>query len=175
MEKEDLKISKAAITDVDALFRISHKTFLESFAKFNTEEDMRLYMDSHINPQKLAAEMSNPDSEFYLAEKDNKVIGYLKVNFGAAQNDLNDERSLEIERIYISNEFYGKGYGQVLFDKAVTIAKSHNLDYIWLGVWEKNEKAINFYIRNGMSKFSQHSFMLGNDRQTDILMKLELQ
>ena len=170
----DIEIIKATLADVDNLALISYKTFHESFAKYNTEEDMRLYMDEHINPQKLASEISNPESEFYLAEKDHQVIGYLKINFGTAQNDLNDKHSLEIERIYISNEFYGKGYGQLLFDKAIAVAKSHNLDYIWLGVWENNTKAIHFYIRNGMVKFGQHPFMLGNDRQTDILMKLDL-
>lgn len=169
-----LEIIKADTNDAESLFQISLKTFTESFAHLNTKENMPLYLAENITVEKIAAELSNPGSEFYLAKLNNKIIGYLKVNFAGAQKDVHDNKSLEVERIYISNEFYGKGFGQILFDKAIAIAKSHDLNYLWLGVWEKNEKAINFYIRNGMSKFSQHSFMLGKDKQTDILMKLEL-
>lgn len=175
MGTENFTIRLATLADIDEIFRISLKTFTESFAKYNTEENMKLYLTANINSAKLTEELNNPESEFYLAKKDEKVIGYLKINFGKAQTDINEKKALEIERIYISNEFYGKGYGQLLFDKAITIAKSRKLEYIWLGVWEHNTKAIDFYIRNGMTKFAQHPFMLGNDRQTDIMMKLELQ
>ena len=174
MKKDDFKIVKATIADSNEILFISRKTFYESFSKYNTKENMELYLEENLSDQKLIQELTNPDSEFYLAIKNNNVIGYLKVNFGAAQNDLNDHQSLEIERIYISNEFYGEGYGQLIFNKAIAIAKSHNLNYIWLGVWENNTKAINFYERNGMTAFSNHSFMFGKDKQTDILMKLEL-
>lgn len=166
MKKEDLKIIKATITNIDEVLFISRKTFVESYSKYNTKENMELYLEENITLQKLTHELNNPDSEFYLALKNSSVIGYLKVNFGPAQNDLNDNQSLEIERIYISNEFYGKGFGQLLFNKAVAIAKSHHLSYIWLGVWENNVKALNFYQRNGMTEFDKHSFMFGKDKQT---------
>lgn len=168
------KVVRATISDARTLYQISLKTFVESFAKFNTEADMQLYLSQHITPEKMAEELSHPDSKFYLAWVENKVIGYLKLNFAGAQNDVHDSRSLEIERIYVSKECYGKGFGQLLFDKAVAIAKAHQLDYLWLGVWEKNVKAIKFYERNGMSQFGQHPFLLGNDPQTDILMRLNL-
>lgn len=174
MKQEDLKIIKATTTNIDEILFISRKTFIESYSKYNTKENMELYLEENLSDQKLIQELTNPDSEFYLAIKNNNVIGYLKVNFGAAQNDLNDQQSLEIERIYISKEFYGKGFGQLLFNKAVAIATSHHLNYIWLGVWENNVKALNFYQRNGMVQFNKHAFMFGKDKQTDILMKLEL-
>ena len=80
--------------------------------------------------------------------------------------------SLEIERIYVLESFQGKKIGQILFNKAVEITKNLNLHTIWLGVWEKNISAINFYLKNGFEKFDQHIFRLGDDEQIDYMMRL---
>ncbi|MBP7822091.1 MAG: GNAT family N-acetyltransferase, partial [Saprospiraceae bacterium] len=102
------------------------------------------------------------------------VIGYLKLNFGSSQTELQDEKALEIERIYVSKEYHGKSVGQLLYDMAIQIAKQKNADYVWLGVWEENPRAINFYKKNGFVAFDKHIFKLGDDEQTDIMMKLKL-
>lgn len=98
----------------------------------------------------------------------------MKLNFGAAQNELKNKQCLEIERIYVLKEYHGKKIGQLLYDKAIQIAKEKNVNYVWLGVWEKNLRAINFYKKNGFVGFDKHIFKLGDDEQTDIMMKLEL-
>lgn len=72
------------------------------------------------------------------------------------------------------NQFHGKKIGQILYDKAFEIAKQLNADYVWLGVWEQNPKAIRFYEKNGFVPFDKHVFKLGSDEQTDIMMKLQL-
>jgi ribosomal protein S18 acetylase RimI-like enzyme len=87
---------------------------------------------------------------------------------------LQDNEALEIERIYVSKEFHGKKAGQVLYEKAMEVAKDKNADYVWLGVWEENQRAINFYKKNGFVEFDKHIFKLGNDEQTDIMMRLQL-
>ena len=170
----NFEIVKATITDVNDLADISRKTFIEAFAKDNTAANMQLYLDANITAEKMTTEMNDPDSEFYLAKNDSEVVGYLKVNFGKAQTELQDKNALEIERIYVSKDYYGKNLGQLLFSKAIAIAKANGLKNIWLGVWEKNERAINFYKKNGFTTFGNHSFVLGEDIQTDILMRLEL-
>jgi ribosomal protein S18 acetylase RimI-like enzyme len=96
------------------------------------------------------------------------------VNFGPSQTDVKDDKSLEIERIYVLKEFHGQQVGQMLFDKAIQIAKQQHADYVWLGVWEHNPRAIQFYKKNGFVEFDRHIFHLGNDAQTDIMMKLKL-
>lgn len=174
MENQNLKINKASITDIDAIVNISRKTFCETFAKDNSEENMQLYLAENVTVQKLTEEINHSNSEFYLVSNEAEVIGYLKVNFGNAQTELHDKQSLEIERIYVSAAFHGKKVGQLLFDKAVAIAKENQLKYIWLGVWEENRKAIGFYEKNGFIAFDKHDFILGTDKQTDIMMKLEL-
>jgi diamine N-acetyltransferase len=98
----------------------------------------------------------------------------LKINFKEAQTELKENKTIEIERIYVLKDFYGKNVGQLLYDKAIKIAKQKNVEYVWLGVWEENPRAINFYKKNGFVEFDKHIFKLGNDEQTDIMMKLKL-
>ena len=172
MDKIDIK--KVSLSDIEELRSISRQTFLETFADGNTESDMKKYLDENLSNNKLAGELIIQDSEFYFASIHNKVIGYLKINFGQAQTELKDQKSLEIERIYILKEFHGKKVGQILFDTALQIASRIKADYVWLGVWEKNFRAINFYKKNGFVEFDKHIFKLGNDDQTDIMMKLML-
>ena len=102
------------------------------------------------------------------------VVGYFKLNWGDAQKDIHDENAVEIERIYVLKEFQRKRIGQQMLAKTIELAKDKGAEYIWLGVWEKNIKAIRFYEKHGFEKFGEHVFMLGNDKQTDHLMKLVL-
>jgi ribosomal protein S18 acetylase RimI-like enzyme len=105
---------------------------------------------------------------------DEKIIGYLKVNFGKAQTDFKEDDSIEIERVYVMVEFHGKEVGKKLLVKAIEISREKNAKSVWLGVWEKNYKAIRFYHKNGFLEFGKHPFILGDDIQTDILMELQL-
>ena len=91
-----------------------------------------------------------------------------------AQTELKENIGLEIERIYVLKEFHGKNVGQILYDTAFEVAKRINAEYLWLGVWEHNPRAINFYKKNGFVEFDKHIFKLGDDEQTDIMMKLKL-
>jgi len=170
----DINIRQVTLNDIDQLQEIGRQTFYETFAGSNTEDDMHKYLDESFSETKLITELTDTNSEFYFAILDNKIIGYLKLNLGQSQTELKDDKALEIERIYVLKEFHGKKVGQILYDKAIEIAKQKNADYVWLGVWEKNPRAINFYKKNGFVEFDKHIFKLGEDEQTDIMMKLKL-
>jgi len=170
----EITINKIKRNEIDQLQKIGRLNFHETFSDSNSEENMKTYLDEKFSTEKLTEELTNKDSEFYFAALDDKVIGYLKINFGPSQTELNDEKSLEIERIYVSKEFHGKNAGQLLYEKAIEIAKQKNSYYIWLGVWEQNLRAISFYKKNGFTAFDKHIFKLGNDEQTDIMMKHQL-
>ncbi len=171
---DEIEIKKIGVPDIEQLQVIGRQTFFETFADGNTEENMQKYLEEGFTVDKLTSELTNPNSEFYFALFDNKVIGYLKINFGQAQTELKDKKALEIERIYVLKEFHGKKVGQILYDTAFKIAKQTGANYLWLGVWEENPRAINFYKKNGFVEFDKHIFKLGNDEQTDIMMKLQL-
>lgn len=171
---DKIVITKATINDIDQLQKIGRQTFLETFSAGNTDENMQKYLDEDFSKTKLTTELDDQNAEFYFATLDNNVIGYLKINFGLSQTELQDDKALEIERIYVLKDYHGKAVGQLLYDKAIQIARQKNADYIWLGVWEENPRAINFYKKNGFVEFDKHIFKLGNDEQTDIMMKLKL-
>jgi ribosomal protein S18 acetylase RimI-like enzyme len=112
--------------------------------------------------------------QYYLATAAEEPVGYLKLNFSAAQTEFKDEHALEIERIYVAKAYLGAGVGQLLINKAIAVAQESGLECVWLGVWEKNPRAIRFYEKQGFKQFGSHSFMLGQDEQTDILMKISV-
>ena len=172
MDKVELK--KASQTDINELQEIGRQTFFETFADCNTEENMQKYLSESYSFEKLTNEISNINSEFYLASLNNMTIGYLKINFDQAQTEFKEKHALEIERIYVLKEFHGKKIGQLLYGQAFQIAQQINAQYVWLGVWGNNTRAISFYRKNGFVEFDKHIFRLGDDDQTDILMKLEL-
>lgn len=169
-----MKIRKVNIQDVEKLKEIGRLTFSETFSSENSEKDMREYLEIGFSTEKLKTELTDKNAEFYFAELDNKVIGYLKVNFGQSQTEIKNKNALEIERIYVLKEFHGKKIGQILYGKAIKLAKEKNVEYVWLGVWEQNPRAIRFYEKNGFVAFDKHIFTLGKDEQTDIMMKLKL-
>lgn len=171
---EIIKISRVTSADINQLQAIGRKTFVEAFADQNSEQDIQTYLDKNLSISELSNELNNINSAFYFATLDNKIIGYLKINFGQAQTELKEKSSLEIERIYVLQEFHGKKVGQALLKKAIDIADSSATEYVWLGVWEKNLRAIHFYKKNGFIEFDKHIFKLGNDEQTDIMMRLKL-
>lgn len=170
----NIHIKKVTLNNINQLQKIGKQTFYETFSDGNTAENMTKYLDEGFSIEKLTTEISDNNAEFYFAALDEKIIGYLKLNFGQSQTELRDDKALEIERIYVLKDFHGKNIGQILYDKAIQVAKQKNADYVWLGVWEENPRAINFYKKNGFIEFDKHIFKLGNDEQTDIMMKLKL-
>lgn len=171
---ENILIRKVHLNDAEKLRDIGIRTFHETFASQNSEENMRQYLDEKFSIDALTAELSDPDSQFFFAMSGDDVVGYLKLNTGKAQTELKNHSALEIERIYVAKEYHGKKVGQLLYEKALAIARDMNADYLWLGVWEENPRAISFYRKNGFVEFDKHIFKLGDDEQTDIMMKLSL-
>ena len=167
-------IKKIGLDQLVPLQEIGRKTFYDTFFESDSEESMKAYLATSFSTQKLTAELENPHSEFYFATQNEVVIGYLKINFGPAQTELQDGNSIEIERIYVLQDYHGKKVGQLLFEKAIAIAKDNSCSYVWLGVWEENHRALQFYSKNGFVAFDKHIFVLGDEAQTDIMMKLVL-
>ena len=171
---ENIITRRITLNDLEKLQEIGRKTFEETFSESNSEVNMNNYLEDSFSKEKLTAELQNKNSEFYFAILEDEVIGYLKINFGESQTELKDKNALEIQRIYVAKEFHGKSVGQILYDKAIEIAKQKASEYVWLGVWEENLRAISFYKKNGFVAFDKHVFRLGDDEQTDIMMKMKL-
>ena len=168
---ENIKIRNVSIKDYAHVQAIGRETFYETFAQSNSEDDMQKYLSDSFNDEKVKAELSSPESLFYIAWQNDTSIGYLKINFGDAQTEIQSLHSLEIERIYVKPLYHGKKIGQLLYEKALAIALQKGKKSIWLGVWNQNSRAIRFYEKNGFVAFDKHSFLVGKDEQTDIMMQ----
>ncbi|MES2113056.1 MAG: GNAT family N-acetyltransferase [Bacteroidota bacterium] len=169
------QIVPVQISDADALLELSLSTFLDFFGPpVNEQKNIDAYTSVAFIPQKVLSELNNPDSQFYFAKDGGEIAGYIKLNFNTAQNEFKDPQAVEVERIYVARAHHKKQIGSQLLNFAIDIALNKNLDYIWLGVWDHNHRAIAFYERNGFQIFSSHDFVLGDDVQTDLLMKKEL-
>jgi ribosomal protein S18 acetylase RimI-like enzyme len=171
---ETIHLKQIFLSQLPELQKLGRQTFAETFGEKNSKEDLDAYLEESFNTAQLHKELSDPDSQFFIAYDHEQAIGYLKINTGAAQTEQKLDNALEIQRIYVRKKYFGKAVGQLLFNKAVQVAKEKKVDTIWLGVWEKNVRAIQFYKKNGFVEFDKHIFQLGNDPQTDLLMSVAI-
>lgn len=167
-------IRKVKSDEIVELLEVSRTTFIDTYSSRNTAENMEEYIRINFNRKKLETELADINSEFIFAEVQHRIVGYLKLNFKTSQTEPLDPAAAEIERIYVLSEFKGKGIGKSLFQEAVLLSENRNAKFLWLGVWEENQMAIEFYKKQGMTIFDKHIFQLGEDKQTDLMMRLEL-
>lgn len=170
----ELTMKKCTIDDLNLLRELSYKTYNETFRHMNTPSNMKAYLEQAFDIGKMHDELSNSNSLFYFLYADKESAGYLKLNEYEAQTDINDSQSIEIERIYVAKEFQGRGLGKILIYKAINIANNQGKSYIWLGVWEKNDRGIQFYKKNGFYVIGKHSFFMGEEEQTDFILRKDL-
>jgi ribosomal protein S18 acetylase RimI-like enzyme len=161
----------ATLHDAALIADLSRQTFYESFAADNTKENMDKFMSERFNKELLMAEVGAPKNIFILANYKNKPAGYVRLREDNNPPKLAGLSTIEIARIYALQEMIGKGVGKALMEKSLAIAREKEKQLIWLGVWEKNYRAIEFYTKWGFKKFDEHPFVLGDDVQTDWLMR----
>ena len=164
-------IRYATTADAESIALLSRQTFYDTFAEFNTSDDMDKFMKESFNMQKLTNEVIAPQNIFLTAFMDNELVGYAKLSTSENPPELENTAAIEIGRIYAAQKTIGLGVGKSLMLECISAAAKKNKQVIWLGVWEHNQRAISFYSKFGFEKFGEHDFVLGNDVQTDWLMK----
>lgn len=157
------------------LATLAAKTFFDTFAKDNTPENMALHLKTSYSPEIQLRELSAPENIFLIAELENVAVGFAQLILDSRNEALTGNRTLEIRRIYASQEVIGKGIGKELMKASIQEAKQRGYDSLWLGVWEKNPRAIAFYKKWGFREVGRHVFMVGDDPQTDFIMELEVE
>lgn len=168
-----IEIKKAGYADAALIANLSRETFYDTFAEFNTKEDMDKFLAEQFSKEYLMAQVSEVGNIFLLAYSDDQPAGYVFLK-ESTHEALNNKNSIEISRLYAKSSFIGKGIGKALMDAAIEEAKKLQKTVIWLGVWEHNHRAINFYKKCGFEKFAEQDFILGNDLQHDWVMKKQL-
>jgi len=170
----EISIRLATTKDAERIADLSRKTFKETFAADNSRENMDKFLNEQFTKGRLMMEVGEPENIFLLAYLDDELAGYAKLRDGNRPDPLKDIPCLEIARLYVLEEMMGHGVGKQLMRNALDIAEELDKKMVWLGVWEKNQRAINFYTKFGFEKFGDWEFQLGDDMQNDWLMKKAL-
>ena len=170
----ELTYTKCSLQNVEQLRLISEQTFVNAFEKDNDPSDFKDYIEKAFALNKIKAELLNPDSDFYFVYRNDELAGYFKLNVLSAQSDVKRDDSIELERIYVLKAYQSLGLGKQILDRIKSLAQEKNKKMLWLGVWEENTRAIQFYQRHGFQKFDTHPYFIGTDEQTDWLMRFDL-
>lgn len=167
---ETINIRYATLQDNKLLAEIGAETFSDSFAADNTPENMAAYLAASFSPEKQGRELADPRARFLIAEAGNEVAGFAHLKFGGAPAAVASQNPMEIARIYARKPWIGRGIGARLMARCLREAESAGCDVVWLGVWEKNPRAIAFYAKWGFAEVGEHHFQLGDDLQRDLLL-----
>jgi len=169
-----MNIRYGTANDAKLLSELGAKTFYDTFINDNTPENMAAYLKAAFAPEIQFKELSAPENIFLIAEIDGASVGFAQLIPESKDESVQGDKPLEIRRIYAVQEYLGKGAGKELMQTAVNEAKQRDCDSIWLGVWEKNLRAISFYKKWGFIEVGAHIFNVGDDPQRDLIMELRL-
>lgn len=169
-----IRFQKCTSADLDKLIEISRTTFVDAFEKDNDPDDFKAYIDKAFAKANIQQQLEHSDSIFYFAFKGEVLVGYFKLNENTAQTDVKRPESVELERIYVIKEFQGNRIGKEMLHQALRLAVKMQKTLLWLGVWQKNTDAVRFYEKHGFIKFGTHPYYIGDDKQTDWLMRYDL-
>jgi ribosomal protein S18 acetylase RimI-like enzyme len=169
-----IRIRLAEKEDANLVANISRRTFYDSFAANNTREDMDHFLNTQFTIESLIVEVGAPGNIFLLAYLGDELAGYARMQELSAPPELAGVPAIEIVRIYSEQATIGKGIGKALMSRCLEIGREKGKEWIWLGVWEHNRRAIDFYTKWGFEKFGDHVFVVGHDPQTDWYMKKKL-
>jgi ribosomal protein S18 acetylase RimI-like enzyme len=171
-------VRPATLADAPRLSRLAAATFRETFERENTPEDMARYLAEAFTPDRQAAEIADPAGAVLLAERRGapgdaegaELVGYAHLVSGPAPAAVQGSAPLELKRLYVARAWHGRGAAQALMDAAFAAARARGAETLWLGVWERNPRAVAFYRKHGFTRVGEHTFVLGADAQTDWLL-----
>ena len=174
-ESMETIVRPAAIADAASVSQLGAVTFRETFEGENTPEDMARYLANAFTPNQQAAEIADPAGAVLLAERrhtsdDAELVGYVHLAPGPAPAAVGGPAPLELKRLYVKRAWHGQGVAQALMDAALDTARARGAQTLWLGVWERNPRALAFYRKYGFVRVGEHTFVLGADAQTDWLL-----
>lgn len=169
-----ITIRRATETDNLLLAEFGARTFYDTFAEHNTPENMAAYLAVTFSPEKQARELVNSDIIFFIAEQDGAIAGSVKLVEGSAPSCITGNHPIEIARLYVDKSVFRTGIGSRLMERCFNEALQKKCDVVWLGVWEHNTRALEFYRTWGFTEVGSHIFQLGDDPQTDLLMQRTL-
>jgi ribosomal protein S18 acetylase RimI-like enzyme len=174
MSTKRISIRRAGTDDNQRLAALGRETFLDSFAADNSPLDMADYLEQSFGPDIQAAELADPASGFLIAEAEGDPVGYARLVEALPPPCIDAKKPIQLARLYADKGWIGSGVGAALMRACIADVQKRQGDGIWLGVWEKNGRAIRFYRQWGFRQVGTQPFVLGKDRQIDLVLWLPL-
>lgn len=165
----------ATISDTATICRLAEKTFRDTYTEFNTPENMEAHVAKNFSSEAILADLQNPQNQYFIIESEQQIVAFAKLVKDHPTKGLADKKVVEIERFYVDKSLHGQQLGRKLMDFCTNWAKENNFESIWLGVWENNHNAMQFYKKMGFEFLDKHVFVLGTEVQTDFTMKRDLE
>jgi ribosomal protein S18 acetylase RimI-like enzyme len=167
---DSIALRRATPADAARLAAFAATAFSDTFAVDNRADDMAAYLAETFGESQQRAELTDPNCTVFLAERDGEIVGYAMLHDGPPPPCVHDASAIEITRLYAGQRWIGAGIGALLMQRCLVEAASRARRTIWLGVWERNVRAIGFYQRWHFSIVGSQPFQLGSDRQNDRVM-----
>jgi ribosomal protein S18 acetylase RimI-like enzyme len=172
-----IAIERASLRDASVLARIAAALFEQTFGDANTPADMEAYVTGAFSEARQRQDLADERSRIWLARDtaEDAIVGYAHVRLGAVPSvHTSSARTAEIARLYADRRWHGRGLGAMLMRTCIDAVRNEGVPVLWLGVWEHNERAIAFYEKHGFAIIGDQPFLLGSDRQRDLVMALDL-
>ncbi len=175
IEGEKLHFKVGCSKDTVLLSKLGKTTFIETYGEANTQANIDKYLKEAFSRKSIEEQLEDPSNFFLIVSTDNeRPVGYAKLRENNQPFHDKSINAVELERIYVKQEFQGNGIGTALVDKCLAFAQLREYPVMWLGVWEQNHSAMKFYQKMGFEIFGSHGFQLGDDLQNDYLLKKDL-
>lgn len=163
-------VREATPKDTSVVTELGRRTFVEAFAVDNHPQHIDDYLAEAFASDRIAAELADPHALFLIASDGGRDVGYAKIVVGEAPENVTGDSPIELERIYVLQDVLGTGVGRALMTACLETARARGRDTVWLGVWERNDRAIRFYERFGFQTVGEKTFRLGGELQRDVVM-----
>jgi GNAT superfamily N-acetyltransferase len=174
MHTESIHIVKANESQAGLIAEMARKTFIETYGETSNPENLQLYVDAHFTVDLIRDELAEPGFRFYVAWINEKPVGFTKIRKDRSPKGITGLTSMEIERIYVLQEFQGFSVGKELMKMIKDIARAEGDQVLWLQVWQKNDKAIQFYRKSGFVVYETNTFEFGREIHQDFLLRFDL-
>lgn len=171
---DSVTIRAATKEDLPTVLRVAIASYEDAFAEFNTRENMEAFYAESYTLDRFIMEFDEPQAVLFVACRDEAIIGFARLRVNPEADGHLDGTAIELQRLYIHPDHQGIRAGAWLMQRAIEYANAQPFDWLWLGVWERNYKAQAFYEKHGFIRFSEHIFQVGDDPQTDWLLKRRL-
>ncbi len=174
MVASEVTIRSATAHDVAELGDLGARTFEDTYGDANDPAELAAHIAETYTEPVIAGALRDPDVTYLVAEAAGRIIGFAKLVVGSREDGIDAARPAELNQLYVDSDQKGRGVGRALLDACVEWAREAGCDVLWLGVWERNPKAIGFYERVGFRQVGTHGFQFGSELQTDLIMGLPL-